>query len=298
MHTLPVLMALFQINSTELTLAPQSTVLFTLDCVIGSLALVLMGWTFIRWSSGKQVAAPKHQGLPNVNGGAEAIVGPLLGYMAGYSLVAFIAGIMGDAMPTNSVAPLAAGAGAHAVGAIVCLWIAATQFDGGIKAFLFGSSRLARRGDWLRMTGVLMVALAACPVLLWLTHRLLSPFLPGLENDVHPTIELLRSGDAPGMMIVMLWLAAVVVAPVAEECFFRGILQNVLRTWYGHRGAAVAATSAAFAFVHAGQPATLPAIFLLSVLLGCLYERSGNLWSPILVHALFNARTMLWETLS
>ena len=41
-----------------------------------------------------------------------------------------------------------------------------------------------------------------------------------------------------------------------------------------------------FAGVH--QPWTLPPIFVLSVCLGLAYERTGNLWVPVVMHAAFN----------
>ena len=53
------------------------------------------------------------------------------------------------------------------------------------------------------------------------------------------------------------------------------------------RWAAVAVTSVAFAAIH-GEPAFLAPIFVLSVGLGFVYERSGNLWMNIVTHGLFN----------
>ena len=50
---------------------------------------------------------------------------------------------------------------------------------------------------------------------------------------------------------------------------------------------AILFTSALFALVH--EPWTWPPIFLLSVCLGYTYERSGgNLWVPVVIHAVFN----------
>ena len=47
----------------------------------------------------------------------------------------------------------------------------------------------------------------------------------------------------------------------------------------------------AFTLVHA-QVHALPAL-LLGVLLGLAYERTGSLLVPILVHALFNLKTLI-----
>jgi membrane protease YdiL (CAAX protease family) len=55
--------------------------------------------------------------------------------------------------------------------------------------------------------------------------------------------------------------------------------------------AAILASSLAFAAVHGLW--TTPAIFVLAFGLGYIYERTGNLWAPIAVHALFNATQTL-----
>lgn len=49
---------------------------------------------------------------------------------------------------------------------------------------------------------------------------------------------------------------------------------------------AIGITSLLFAGVH--QPWQFPPIFCLSLCLGLAYERTGNLWAPVVMHALFN----------
>lgn len=51
--------------------------------------------------------------------------------------------------------------------------------------------------------------------------------------------------------------------------------------------AAIAVTSLVFAVMHPGW--TWPLIFLLSLALGYAYERTGNLWVPIVMHLSFNS---------
>lgn len=225
------------------------------------------------------------------------MITPVLAYFAAYNLILLAASAVGDVVP-GIARQLMAGAGAHAVGGAVCMWVAATHGAGGWRRFLFGPGRATSRENMARTAGVLIVAWGACPAVLWLTVRIMAPLAPGLGEEVHPTIQWLRSGDIPWTDTALLWLAAVVVAPVAEELFFRGVLQNALHPVLGNSWSAIGLASAAFALVHAEQPATLPAIFLLSVLLGYLYQRNDNIMAPTMVHALFNARTMLWETMA
>jgi membrane protease YdiL (CAAX protease family) len=55
----------------------------------------------------------------------------------------------------------------------------------------------------------------------------------------------------------------------------------------GARWLAIGVTSVLFALVH-GALWMMPPIFFLSLCLGYLYERTGNLWGPISLHLLFN----------
>jgi membrane protease YdiL (CAAX protease family) len=56
--------------------------------------------------------------------------------------------------------------------------------------------------------------------------------------------------------------------------------------------AAIAITSALFATIHA-NPQHWPALFVLSISIGYAYEKSGSLFRPIFIHALFNATSVI-----
>lgn len=83
-------------------------------------------------------------------------------------------------------------------------------------------------------------------------------------------------------------VSAVILAPLVEELIFRGLMQSMLRRVIGPWGAILASTGI-FAFLHFGQGAqAIPALLLLSVVLGYNYERTGRLVAPIAIHMLFN----------
>jgi membrane protease YdiL (CAAX protease family) len=118
----------------------------------------------------------------------------------------------------------------------------------------------------------------------------------GLSTDEsHPLLEELTSATARQQyaIIAAVVASAVVVAPLTEELLFRGLLQTALSAGLRPLGvrvsrwAAVILTSAAFAVMHPAW--SMPVIFVLSLFLGWLYEKTGNLWMVIFVHALFNA---------
>lgn len=139
----------------------------------------------------------------------------------------------------------------------------------------------------------------------------------------HPVLHAL--GERPGPLVTAtLVIGACVIAPLFEETLFRGHVQTLLRraflrfsaravrppppagfpviiagmepapplpspprptvwqTW-----AAILVTSALFALLHPAW--TQPMIFTLSLALGYAYERTGNLWVSITIHAVFNS---------
>jgi membrane protease YdiL (CAAX protease family) len=129
----------------------------------------------------------------------------------------------------------------------------------------------------------------------------------GHEPTVHETVkEIERTRDFNVQLIFA--LVAGLGAPIAEEFFFRGLLQTALiqRGWgfviklppdrnhvppVYQRWVAIVICSVCFCLLHSIDH--MPILFLLSVGLGYLYERTGNLWAPIVLHACFN-----WWTLA
>jgi membrane protease YdiL (CAAX protease family) len=97
-------------------------------------------------------------------------------------------------------------------------------------------------------------------------------------------------------IIVYLGVFAVVIAPVAEEFIFRGMLFPFVKrlgfpklAWFG--------TSFLFALIHFNLPTFVP-LFVFALALTWLYEKTDNLLAPITAHALFNATNLvmlLWQ---
>jgi membrane protease YdiL (CAAX protease family) len=80
---------------------------------------------------------------------------------------------------------------------------------------------------------------------------------------------------------------AVLLAPVAEEVLFRGILYPAIKQ-VGHPRLALWGTSLLFAAIHMNLVTFVP-LAVLALVLTALYERTDNLLAPITAHVLFNA---------
>jgi len=116
---------------------------------------------------------------------------------------------------------------------------------------------------------------------------LLAGWLDRLVPYTHPVIDLLMNDPTLKTRIVVV-LSAVVAAPLAEEFFFRRVLQGWLERLVPG-GGAVPLAAAVFAVLHWGQGLAWVPLFALGLVLGEIVRRTGSLVPAILLHALFNA---------
>ena len=165
---------------------------------------------------------------------------------------------------------------------------------------LLGTPVLARRYglDWSsqmgwRMRGIdipvgvfigLALQLVAVPLLYWPIFQIFG------DLDVEePARELTGLAETP-VEVFLLVAMTVVMAPVTEEVFFRGLLQGALRDRIGPAWA-LAIASVAFGVTHF-QLVQFPALVLVGVVNGLLVLRTGRLGPALWSHAAFNAVTV------
>jgi membrane protease YdiL (CAAX protease family) len=96
--------------------------------------------------------------------------------------------------------------------------------------------------------------------------------------------------------LTSLLLLAVLVAPLAEELFFRGFVFGGLR---GRFGFAVASglSAALFAFAHGMLHNALP-LFAVGLVCAVLYERHRSIAPCIATHAIFNLASVILDLLT
>ncbi len=106
----------------------------------------------------------------------------------------------------------------------------------------------------------------------------------------HDTLAQLAQSPA-GPWLAVMSILVVLITPLLEEVLYRGILQRTLTAldlggWTG-----IVITSVVFVTMHVGAARwhALPALFVLSLGFGWVYERTGRLAAPIAMHIMFNA---------
>lgn len=123
--------------------------------------------------------------------------------------------------------------------------------------------------------------LVVVPLVSWPVERL-------WHVDVSaPNQQLLDSKGS----VWLLYLGVVVIAPIAEEVFFRGLLLRSLTRRYTDR-VAIAVSALIFAASHF-KLAQLPALFAVGVVLAALATHHRRLGPAIIAHMAFNATAVV-----
>ena len=165
----------------------------------------------------------------------------------------------------------------------------------------------------------LLVAAAVLPVI-YLVQFIVTQ-LPGMQYK-HPFITMLLESDSPGLWIAVA-VSAVVVAPIAEEYFFRALVQGWFESLLNAaivnvrspvtdipceddateplipaseepdlgllKYVPILLSATLFSAAHVGHGGGWVAIFVLALPLGCLYQKTRRLLPGIILHMLLNA---------
>lgn len=92
-------------------------------------------------------------------------------------------------------------------------------------------------------------------------------------------------------LLVVFGFAVVVVAPLAEELFFRGLLFQSLDGRWG-TWSAIAASGFAFGAFHVSLSVLLP-FTVIGMIFAWAFKASGSLWVTILAHFIFNSVALI-----
>lgn len=109
-------------------------------------------------------------------------------------------------------------------------------------------------------------------------------YLAAGRGPVSPQSERLR--DLSGGHLALVLTVVVVLAPLFEELFFRGLFYPALRRRLAP-SSAIVLNGAIFGIMHF-QPLFMLSLVLVGIAFAWLYEKTGSLAAPIIAHALYN----------
>ena len=212
-------------------------------------------------------------------------VGWVVGLMATVAAMGVVVVVVGgEAAEDPSLAVGALVQGALYLGLVgVPTWLVVVR---GVRWADFGWAGSGQGGHWRDAWQGLAIGVVAQ---LAVVPAIYLPILLLTDNlDVSgPARELVDRAD--GLGIALLVLMVVVLAPMAEELFFRGLALRALEARMARRVALIA-SAAFFGLTHL-QLLQLPALVMIGLVCGWLAQRDGRLGRAVWAHVGFNATT-------
>ncbi|MFQ5924637.1 MAG: lysostaphin resistance A-like protein [Dehalococcoidia bacterium] len=160
-----------------------------------------------------------------------------------------------------------------------------------VSKYRSGWRALGFRSFSMKRALLLVLVVLGIGVLVNVLYELLIVNL-GMEPPPAVPPEFIQSG----LSLAMLSLLAVLVAPFAEEIFFRGFIFSGIGNRYGYGWGAIL-SALIFALVHVltlWQVGVLVPVFLLGLLLAWLYIRTHSIWPCIFTHFAYNSLALLF----
>ena len=133
------------------------------------------------------------------------------------------------------------------------------------------SGNYLRTRPWFTLFWCVLAAAGAVIPSTWLQEQ-----MPDLPNIVEQQMNMILK-DRMGYFVIGL------LAPLAEELVFRGAILKALLGWFKNHWYAIALSAVLFSLVHA-NPAQMPHAFLVGLLLGWLYYRTGSIVPSVAFH--------------
>lgn len=153
-----------------------------------------------------------------------------------------------------------------------------------------------RRSSPLVAVGLGVAGLAICWPVVLLTSEVsgfIHQYITGEPTPpiAHATLRELAGADPADPWLWALVAAVVLLVPMVEEVLFRGAIQGCLRGMTRSPWVAIVLASVVFGAMHIGaaEGVAIPGLIVFGTGLGIVYERSGSLLAPMVMHGLFNA---------
>lgn len=207
----------------------------------------------------------------------------LAGYVVAV-LVAGVAGGFGAAISGDEEGVVVLLAGQAAFWAVLLAVVALAR---GYSVPVSDDGDLAGQFRWVDLVGVGVGVFAQVALL----PLLYLPFRSLFDDDdlSAPAEDLL--GTVEGAGLLAMGIGVVVIAPIVEELFFRGLLLGAMQRRWG-TPAAVVASSMFFGATHF-QPLQFAGLTFAGLVFALAVVRTGRLGTAIAVHAGFNATTFV-----
>ncbi|MEP7357818.1 MAG: CPBP family intramembrane glutamic endopeptidase [Anaerolineales bacterium] len=110
----------------------------------------------------------------------------------------------------------------------------------------------------------------------------------GSLTDMQARLDIIAPSGPLALNFIVTLLGVGVLAPIAEEFYFRGLIHRWFRSRFSF-WPAVLLSSGIFALGHFDSIAVVASTFILGIVLALTLERGRSLWLPILIHMINNS---------
>ncbi|MEC0167258.1 CPBP family intramembrane glutamic endopeptidase [Paenibacillus graminis] len=149
-----------------------------------------------------------------------------------------------------------------------------------LRAFGF---RVAKR-KWLLVGAALgVVAFGGCFIIEGVYFHFIT------EPNNQADFQAAAKGGALSLFILL--ISGAILTPLGEEFVFRGVIANALNRYGAWAG--VAGSAAIFGVVH-GFNVILFDAFMVGILTGILFRKTGSIWPGVIVHIVYNGLNLLY----
>ena len=214
----------------------------------------------------------------------------ILGVILFFSLPVALAPATAVAHPPRSLASLTLNCIAYAVFGLSTCAIALT-----LRKTSFRSAFLARAAPWriAYKKGVFYGIATIAPILLLSYVCTEALAWVGVDTSSQDVFAWLDDPALPPAGAFVISVTAILAAPITEEVMFRGILLPCALKPQRAFWPAALLIGVLFATVHF-HPASFLPLIVLSLLFSAGYAQTGSILTPITMHALFNATSLLF----
>lgn len=211
----------------------------------------------------------------------------------------------------GSLADLMGGSNMENIGLLKAMQIVAQLFIFIVPVFIFS---YLKTNNWFQypefkfpISGIgllftLLILMLSFPIIgqlnLWNQSIELPAFLSGLE-ELFKSLEaqakemteaFLKMDNVFDLLVNLIMVGF--LAGLGEELLFRGTIQKFLTEWWKNPHVAIIFTGFVFSAIHLQFYGFFPR-WALGILFGYIFYWSGNIWIPIIAHALFNGSQVL-----
>jgi len=173
---------------------------------------------------------------------------------------------------------------------IITLFLVRRYFVRGLKGFGLNSKTIPAdfAAAIVNLISIYPIVILAVVMTLYIGQTIWGP---KFQLPQHEELKTLIEYSQPYVRTVII-ITAVIVAPAFEEFLFRGLFQTLIRSYLNRPWPGIFISAILFASSHVNS-SHWPALFCLGICLGYSYEKSGSLWRPIFIHALFNSASII-----